>query len=447
MELIGILRKNGIKIPPRLGIIIARFPNRYKPFLGKLYQTRYKEIRRFETFSQEEKKYFIFSRVKDTVDFAVANVPFYRDYYSRCKFSPDMLRNFDDIRRIPVINKKILLEYPLEYRTAAKIAKRYLVNTGGSSGHSLSFYIESSSTAHEWAHMFTIWEKLGYRPWDTKIHFAGRSDIKDAFEYDFARNSFEVNMYKSTDSYCRQLVEKVKKYGCKYLHGYPSVLYDFARYCRQHSELRDVLSRSLKGAFLGSEYPYPHFRDEIETVFGINSVSWYGHTERCILAYEKEERFLYVPFHTYGFAEVTDEGHLIGTSYYNRASPLIRYDTEDTTTDFWYEDGLLHSFKLDNGRSGQFVTDLDGNNISLTGLIFGRHHRLFNFCSHIQISQQVPGKATILYIPNKELPSDFDPASHFDTTNVRIDFSFEKYSEPIRTPAGKVNILVHKKLS
>lgn len=444
MWLTDILRRNKIKVSPRLGIAIARLPSRYKPFLGKLYQTRCKEIRRFGTLTQEEKKYFIFSRVKDIVDFAVANVPFYRDYYSRCRFSPDMLKNFDDIRRIPVIDKKILLEYPLEHRTAHNITKKYIVNTGGSSGHSLSFYIEPSSAAHEWAHMFTIWGTMGYRPCDTKIHFAGRSDIKNALEYDFARNSFEVDMYRSPDSYCRQLAEKVKKYNCKYLHGYPSVLYDFAGYCRRHPELRDVLARSFKGAFLGSEYPYPHFRDEIETVFGIDSISWYGHTERCILAYEKEERFRYTPFHTYGFAEITGEGELTGTSYFNRASPLIRYNTEDTATDSRYENGLLQSFKLDNGRSGQFVTDRDGNNVSLTGLIFGRHHRLFNFCSHLQICQQAPGSATILYIPNKELPSDFDPANYFDTTNVCIDFSFEKHSEPIRTPAGKINILIQK---
>lgn len=442
MSITDILRKNGFKIPPRLGIVIGRIPNRYKPFLGKLYQTRRQEIRMFDTLSDDQKKCFIFSRVKNIVDFAVANVSFYRDYYRQCGFSPEKLETFDDLERIPVISKKILLDYPLEYRTAECVAKKYVVNTGGSSGHPLSFYIEPSSTAHEWAHMFTIWEKLGYRSWNAKVHFAGRSDVKNAIEYDFARNSFEVDMYKPFDSYIHALEKIVRKYKCQYLHGYPSVLYDFAQYCRQHPESRAMLSQYFKGAFLGSEYPYAHFREEIERTFGLDTVSWYGHTERCVLAYEKNEKFRYNPFQTYGFTEVTGEGHLTGTSYYNRASPLIRYDTEDTVTDFQKEEGLLYSFRLENGRSGQFITDRQGKNISLTGLIFGRHHRLFDYCSHLQIQQQKPGEATILYVLNQKLPSDFDPANLFDTTNVQIDFSFKNLPEPIRTPAGKINILV-----
>ena len=124
MSITDILRKNGFKIPPRLGIVIGRIPNRYKPFLGKLYQTRRQEIRMFDTLSDDQKKCFIFSRVKNIVDFAVANVPFYRDYYRQCGFSPEKLETFDDLERIPVISKKILLDYPLEYRTAECVAKK-----------------------------------------------------------------------------------------------------------------------------------------------------------------------------------------------------------------------------------------------------------------------------------------------------------------------------------
>lgn len=444
MGLTNILRKNGIKVSPRLGVQIAKIPCRYKPFLGSLYAKRKKEIFLFEQMDIKARKNFIFPRVKAIAEFAFRNVPFYREYYSAQGFSPEALQSFDDIRKIPVISKKILLDYPLEARTAANAANKLLVNTGGSSGHPLSFYIEPSSTAHEWAHMFHIWEKLGYRPSDIKLHFAGRSDVKNAIEYDFARNSFEVDMYKPFESYWQELAQKIRKYGCKYLHGYPSVLYEFARYCRQNPELKDTLEKSLKGAFLGSEYPYPHFRDEIEQTFGIGTVSWYGHTERCVLAYEKEEKFRYAPFQTYGFTEVTENGNLVGTSYYNRASPLIRYDTEDSVTDSREAGGILDSFKMENGRSGQFVTDRSGKNISLTGLIFGRHHRLFDYCSHIQIFQDTPGNATILFVPNRELPSGSDPADYFDHSNVDLEFRFRALPEPVRTPAGKINILVKK---
>ena len=107
MSISDILRKNGFKLPPRLGIVIGRIPNRYKPFLGKLYQTRRQEILMFDTLSDDQKKRFIFSRVKNIVDFAVANVPFYRDYYRQCGFSPEKLETFDELDRIQIISKKI----------------------------------------------------------------------------------------------------------------------------------------------------------------------------------------------------------------------------------------------------------------------------------------------------------------------------------------------------
>ena len=64
-----------------------------------------------------------------------------------------------------------------------------------------------------------------------------------------------------------------------------------------------MLSVNLKGAFLGSEYPHKQYREVIEDVFDIDTISWYGHTERAVLAYEKHEQFVYEPFLSYGFSE------------------------------------------------------------------------------------------------------------------------------------------------
>src|SRR5690606_2531494 len=122
-----------------------------------------------------------------------------------------------------------------------------------------------------------------------------------------------------------------------------------------------MLSRNLKGVFFGSEYPHSHYRNIIEEVFDVKTISWYGHTERAILAYEKREKFKYDPFLSYGYTEakkVDDENYeLIGTSYYNFASPLIRYNTKDIISDVESDNGILRSFKVTKGREGEFVVD------------------------------------------------------------------------------------------
>ena len=82
---------------------------------------------------------------------------------------------------------------------------------------------------------------------------------------------------------------------------------------------------------------------------------------------------------TYGFTESiasSTSEQLVGTNYYNFASPFIRYNTEDGIQVEKQTEGILESFKIVDGRVGEYVLDQNNKKISLTGLIYGRHHRL-----------------------------------------------------------------------
>lgn len=445
MNLSLFARNNLSNLPLPLGQIVAYTPYCWRPGIGSTYRQRQREIRLYENLQEKERKEWIFQRVRRIVRYAVTHVPFYQTYYEEQKFSVDELRGFDDIVRIPAIDKGILQSYDLELRSC-QVEGRYLENTGGSSGRTLAFYVQSAQMGNEWAHMHTIWAKLGYSSRHLKLTFGGRSDIKDGIKYDFVRHSVAVNIYKDLEAVASELKALLEKYKIHYLHGYPSALYEFALFCKNRdTELVALLEGDLKGAFLASEYPMPHYRQVIENVFGIPSISWYGHTERCILAYERHEPYVYFPFQTYGFAEACHLSSsypvLVGTSYYNFASPLIRYNTEDELTEVQQEGGLLKAFKIDHGRKGQFIVDSRGQNIPLTGLIFGRHHKLFEYCSHIQIYQPQPGKAVILFVPLTEGGCPH-PERLFDARNVDIRFDFHAISQPIRTASGKINLLV-----
>lgn len=175
----------------------------------------------------------------------------------------------------------------------------------------------------------------------------------------------------------------------------------------------------------------------------IDTISWYGHTERCVLAYEKNRKFVYEPFQTYGYAEVVKidgKSELVATSYYNQASPLIRYSTNDEIMETVTEDGILQSFQMKGGRSGESVIDRDGKKINLTGLIFGRHHELFNEAKYIQVKQIAPGVIEIHYV-SENLPAE-KAATLFDSENVNMNISFVQESEPVRTVSGKVGLLI-----
>lgn len=441
---VAVFLKNNLKnIPPVIGKTINKFPYDYRPGIGAVYRQRKLEIAKYESYSAKKRQDFVFQQMKSIVSFAYKNVSAYKDYYNKQGFHPDLLLSFDDIAKIPLTSKSILNQYPIEERSYPKKG-RYIVNTGGSSGTPFSFYIESSSMGHEWAHMHTIWSKLGFKVSDLKLVFGGRSNIKNYVDYDVVRNNFALDLYADYKAVSAKLKKILKRYEVKYLHGYPSSIYDFAIFCReQDNELREMLSKQLVGAFMGSEFPHPHYREVIQNVFGIDTISWYGHTERCVLAYEKNEKFVYEPFQTYGYAEeVSSDGQneLVATSYYNQASPLIRYNTNDEITETISEGGILKSFQMKGGRSGEFVIDRDGKKINLTGLIFGRHHELFNKAKYIQVKQVDTGVIEIHYVANGLLADK--AATLFDSNNVNMDISFVQRDEPVRTVAGKVGLLI-----
>ena len=113
--MISFIRKN-IIVP--LGLKTARIPYKYVPLIGGIYSREARTIDIYESLGAEEKREFIFSKMYSLVKYAVENIPFYRDYYAKCGFSLTDLKSFDDISSIPIINKKMLMECPLERRSA-----------------------------------------------------------------------------------------------------------------------------------------------------------------------------------------------------------------------------------------------------------------------------------------------------------------------------------------
>jgi phenylacetate-CoA ligase len=431
--------------PPFIGQILANIPFSKRPGIGGTYKKRLKEINDVEGYTAVERKAYILNKMKLIVEHAYNTVPFYEHFYNENNFHPLDLKEFEDIKKIPITRKSDLLKWDIEKRSFTAKG-RYAVNTGGTSGQPLAFYITPDSMGHEWAHIHSIWKQLDYHSSDLRLVFGGRSVLGKKIEYDATRHQFNIDIYSDYSKIRNELLALFSKNEIRFLHGYPSAIYEFALFVKTDVELLNLLRESIHGIFLGSEFPHNYFRETIETTFEAKTVSWYGHTERAILAYEKEESFLYFPFHSYGHTEVVlnneEEYEVIGTSYNNFASPFIRYSTEDTIDAPTFNEGVLESFLIVKGRSGEFVFDKNGKKIALTGLIFGRHHELFDYSNQIQVYQKESGYITILYSSTEV--NETEAKAMFDTNNVELIFDFKRIGNPIKTPSGKIKLLVDK---
>ena len=358
-------------IPASIGCYLSFLPFKYR--LGVSYENYQIQAR------NEFDKNHIFNEVKKLVEHAENNIEFYKQFYKKHDFTSLMLISFEDLKQIPIITKTDLHAFDFETRVLLTQGS-IITNTGGTSGEPLKLLPDRDAHAREWAHMHTIWDKLEYKITSLKLTLRGMNLGKEPLKYNFIHNEFQVNAYCDFEQVVNALDKVLNSYKIEYLHGYPSGIYEFIKQLKtDYPELLKKLRKNIKGIFFGSEYPAPIYRTYIEEVLKVPTISWYGHTEMAVLAYEKEQPYIYHPYQSYGFTEAVElEGkhHLIGTTIHNKVGPLIRYDTGDLIDPLTYRDELLESFTVSQGRVGEFVTDAHGRNISLTALIFGRHHNI-----------------------------------------------------------------------
>jgi phenylacetate-CoA ligase len=430
------------KLPEPVGKCFAGLPYRIR--LGRVYQKTRHVIEQFMHLERAEQRDWVSRNVTEMTAWAGHHHPFYSRYYKNSHLDLESIRNLSDFEKVPILTKDCLQQVPLEERSVGKRG-RYRTNTGGSSGQPLVFHLDSQAFAREWAHMHFIWERLGYRPTDLKLVFRGKNLGKRPLVYNPVHNEYIVNAYCPYEQVVELLWKKMQKNRIRFLHGYPSALADFVGHCKScRSDIIDELRKTLKGILYASEYPAPCYREPVDDCLGVKSISWYGHSEFSVLAYEVD-RYVYAPMHTYGYAEAvpSDLGHrLVCTGYYNHVCPFIRYDTGDLI-EVIEQDELLRAFRISAGRVGDFVTDANGKQISLTALIFGRHHAVFEKVRFLQIAQRDAGEAIIvLTLSGADELRPEQAAALMDLEGVNVRFNFVIVKEPFRTAAGKVSLKI-----
>lgn len=444
------VKKLAERLPSRMARALAAIPFSWR--LGSHYGASKEEIRRFANMAREIRSHYLLDHLRKIVTHAYENIPFYRDLYRHVDFFPLDLISWDSFRELPIITKQHLQEVPLHHRSV-EVRGSTRLNTGGTSGEPLEVLVDRHGFAREWAHMHHVWSAVCYTPTSLKLTLRGSSLSGNSVQYSLPAHELVVDAYTPMEQVAEELKAHPLLPEIEYIHGYPSQVASFSEFVRQERpSLHRFLRNRVKGILLGSEHVSPLYFQEVDAAWPAPALSWYGHTEMCILASGSLSAppVTYVPLHSYGYAEAQPDnftsGHrLIGTSYRNFASPLIRYDTGDRVSpDSVTDDGILESFRISEGRQGEFVLDASGGQVSLTALIFGRHHPAFSHARHIQVQQRRPGHLRILVTPKAGYP-DWAPEewkAQFDLEGVHISFDVCPVPEPYRSPRGKTPLVV-----
>jgi phenylacetate-CoA ligase len=369
---------------------------RNKLIKNKEFCKQYNLLEAREAIPSEKINEYQLIQTKEILIHAYQNVPYYTELFNKIDFKPDKFHSFEDIRIIPFLTREIIQENFNKLISAKKIKGGcYGSTTSGSTGIPLKLLLDYDSFYKENAFIYYFRKALGYQFKDRLVTFRGIEFGTKFWKYNPTNNETIFSPFKLSRLTLEFYLDKINEIKPSYLNGYFSSIYYFAKLL---SENNQTLNFRLKGVFLISENINEDERLFVESFFNARSLTFYGHTERCVIAQEiKHNKYYFDPY--YGLTEkiqISENSfEIVGTGFLNRTMPLIRYKTEDLCQN--ESDGAISI--LGRRNVTDFLIGINDEKIFNSSL-----HFLSDILTNVtqyQFIQHKKGRAILLIVPNK----------------------------------------------
>ncbi|SHG80146.1 phenylacetate-CoA ligase [Winogradskyella jejuensis] len=252
--------------------------------------------------------------------------------------------DLSDWNSVPIMTKKDL-QQPLSHILSDGFHKKniYIDKTSGASGDPFYFAKDKFCHALTWAQIIDrfSWYNIDFNtskqarfygiPLDKKGYYKER--LKDVLA-----KRFRFSVFDLSDDAFEKCLKKFEKTSFEYINGYTSPIVQFAKFLKQKNVVLKEVCPSLNVCIVTSEMLFDSDKIVMQKQFGVPVVNEYGASELDLIAFENPQGEWQVNSETL-FVEVLDEknkplpygeeGRLVITSLYNKASPFIRYDIGD----------------------------------------------------------------------------------------------------------------------
>jgi phenylacetate-CoA ligase len=297
-------------------------------------------LERTQWLPEEELRAYQDARLRQILDRAFSRVPFYRRLASRFGLRREDFKTAEDLTRLPLLRKETVRRFGelLTAEDAHRFAPRWYA-TSGSSGRPLRFCLDKTSNSLEFVYYWRHWGWGGYRLGDafaeiSSHYFLTRPHLADRCgHYQRHLRRLLLNGGLISVASAPAMAEALNRHRPRFLKGTASALYFLALSLKEagceRAEFRCIFST-------GEVLTEMH-RELIRSTFRAPVLDSYGHMERTV-AVSQCLRGGYHINSDYGLLQVEDRrpngeggclGRVVGTSLYNRAMPLIRYDVGD----------------------------------------------------------------------------------------------------------------------
>ncbi len=311
-------------------------------------QKEYDFLKNTEFLGRKEIDSFQLKELKRILTLAYSKSTFYKDLYDKHNLKINEINSLEDLKGIPCIDKKQLVENSQQIQIEQSFVKIYPAKTSGSTGQSLKFKRNKSWDARNRASISLGYQWFNVKPWELNGYFWGYnfdtiSVIKTRI-LDAMQNRFRLFSLKKSalDSFIKKLEN------ASYLHGYSSMIYEVAKYTNSLKAKPILKLKLIKGT---SEKILETYQREVWEAFNLKIISEYGAAESGIIAFECPHGSLHNFWQNVIIEEVDNE--IIVTNLVSDSFPIIRYKLGDYVT-------IDSSTNCHCGRNGVIVKDIAG---------------------------------------------------------------------------------------
>ena len=412
---------------------------RNKLLFNKNFKDYYSFLKESEKFSYEETKNYQLEQLRNILNFAYKNIPYYTDLFNKVDFDCSQFSSFDDMNKIPVLTKNIIRENFDKLISNQKVRGGYYVaTTGGTTGEPLKVLLDYNSIFKENAFVYYFRNRFKYNFNDKIVTFRGVEFNDKLWKFNPMHNELIFSPFKLSPKTLPKYLKQINKFKPAFLNGYLSTLTYFSKLL---SDKNLQLKYPLKGIFLISENVDKEKRNFIENFFNVKSFAFYGHSERCIFAEELEPyKYAFNPY--YGFTEFLsnkDSSYtIVGTGFLNRTMPLIRYQTDDACIKNDKSYNIYGRWKTNHGLYGL-------NDEFFAHAAFNFHSDIFKNVISYQFIQNKKGEADLLLIVNSNFKlSEIEAMKKEINKKTRgvIKFNIKITEQLILSKRGKFNRIV-----
>lgn len=328
---------------------------------GKIYSAEKAELRRIGRLGAEELESEKDEALRKLIHYAYEHVPYYHNLFDENGISPDDISSEADLPKIPFLTKELVNAHRDEL-ISDEFDKSQLVylTTSGSTGTPTGFFVQKESPMREWVYCMNMLAPFGKKPDDSKLVMRGKAfkaqEKGKLWQWDAFKRELSINIFEMTPDNMEQYCRAIEKYKPEFAYGYPSAMYTLCKYI---STRQGGLRHQFRGFEAISEGYLPEQREFIEKTINARMFSFYGMSERVVIATNTPDFDGYEIQKLYGIAEIADEagniitqpnvtGEIVGTGLLNYAMPLIRYKTGDLSS--WADSDSLYG--EDNAAAG-----------------------------------------------------------------------------------------------